>query len=122
LAGTGVDAAPTLSCGCASAPPTGPGAATSCAAVPCSTEPTTTGAPAAVGGGVLGNANGLALVLSGISMGISTSIGLGWVSNNSGKPITPTSTSTAAPTRRWRALLRMASILSAGAAATLLAL
>jgi hypothetical protein len=40
--------------------------------------------------------------------------GRGWVSNSSGKPITPASTSTTAPIRRWRARRRIASMLSAG--------
>ncbi len=77
------------------------------------------GAVLVVGAGVEGRASGLALLRSGISIGMSTEIGRGWVSNSKGKPITPTSTSTAAPSSRWRARRRIASILSAGAAATL---
>jgi hypothetical protein len=65
-------------------------------------------------GGVAGTGSGLTLLRSGISIGMSTATGRGWVSNSSGKPITPTSTSTAAPIRRWRARRRMASTLSAG--------
>jgi hypothetical protein len=67
--------------------------------------------------GALGTGSGLTLLRSGISMGMSTDTGRGWVSNNSGNPITPTSTSTAAPSRRWRARRRMDSTLSAGTAA-----
>ena len=60
--------------------------------------------------------SGLTVFLSGISMGISTEIGRGWLSNSSGKPITPTSTSTDAPINRWRARVRMASTLSVAGA------
>jgi hypothetical protein len=49
-------------------------------------------------------------------MGISTGIGLGWLSNSSGKPTTPSKTSTAAPINRCLARRRMVSMLSAGAA------
>ena len=57
---------------------------------------------------------GLTLLRSGIWMATSTATGRGWVSNTSGKPITATSTSTAAPIRRWRARRRRPSMLSTG--------
>ncbi|MNV98538.1 hypothetical protein D3C71_1938020 [compost metagenome] len=60
-----------------------------------------------------GTTKGATLLRSGISMGISTGIGRGWVSNSMGKPITPISTSTAAPINRWRARRRITSMLSA---------
>ena len=59
-------------------------------------------------------ASGLALLRSGISIGMSTAMGRGWVSNSSGKPITPSSTSTPAPISRCLARLRIASMLSGG--------
>ena len=74
----------------------------------CDTVPDTTGAA---------DASGAVLLRSGMVMGMSTATGRGWVSNSSGKPTTPTSTSTAAPIRRWRARLRMTSTLSGGAEA-----
>ena len=61
-----------------------------------------------------GGASGLTLLRSGISMGMSTATGRGCVSNSRGKPMTPASTSTTAPIRRWRARRRMTSTLSAG--------
>jgi 50S ribosomal subunit-associated GTPase HflX len=60
---------------------------------------------------------GLTALREGISIAISTGTGLGWLSNNSGKPITPISTRTAAPIRRWRARRRTTSTLSEAAAA-----
>jgi hypothetical protein len=75
------------------------------------------GAVLAAGAGVAGTGSGLTLLRSGISMGMSTDTGRGCVSNSSGKPITPSSTSTAAPSSRWRARRRMDSTLSAGTAA-----
>ena len=59
-----------------------------------------------------GSVKGLTLFLPGISIGISTAIGRGWVSNSKGKPTTPMSTSTTAPIRRCLARLRIASTLS----------
>jgi len=41
-----------------------------------------------------------------ISIGVLTESGRGWVSNNTGKPITPAATSTTAPISRWRARMR----------------
>ena len=75
------------------------------------------GAVLTAGAGVAGTGSGLTLLRSGISMGMSTDTGRGCVSNSSGKPMTPSSTSTAAPSNRWRARRRMVSTLSAGAAA-----
>ena len=63
-----------------------------------------------------GTTIGATWLRSGISMGISTGIGLGWLSNSSGKPTTPSKTSTAAPINRCLARRRMVSMLSAGAA------
>jgi hypothetical protein len=37
---------------------------------------------------------------SGTTMGVSTATGLGWVSNNKGKPTTAIDTSTTAPVKR----------------------
>ena len=64
------------------------------------------GAAEAVRGG--GNGSDGAASLRGISIGMSTGIGRGWVSNSSGKPTTPTPSSTAAPIRRRRARVRAA--------------
>ena len=61
-----------------------------------------------------GNGSGATLLRSGMSICTSTGIGRGWVSNSSGKPTTPTSTSSTAPIKRWRARLRISSMLSAG--------
>jgi len=69
-------------------------------------SPSTTAAEAS---GLL-RTSGLVLPLAGMSMGISTGIGRGLESNNSGKPITPARTSTLAPMRRCRARRRMASM------------
>ncbi|MES2529636.1 MAG: hypothetical protein V4636_01265 [Pseudomonadota bacterium] len=82
-------------------------------------DPESAVAPVGAEAATDGTTKGLVLVRSGISIGMSTAIGLGWVSNRSGKPITPKRTSTAAPSRRWRARRRMASTLSAGAGGTL---
>ena len=60
-----------------------------------------------------GTTSGATLLRSGISMGISTGTGRGWVSNSSGNPTTPSSTNTAAPIRRCRARRRITSMLSA---------
>ena len=69
-------------------------------------------ATGADGAGRAGTGSGAALSRSGISIGMSTEIGRGCVSNSSGKPTTPASTSTVAPIRRWRARRRIASMLS----------
>ena len=53
-----------------------------------------------------GIASGGASSLRGISIGMSTGIGRGCVSNTSGKPTIPITTSTAAPIRRCRARTR----------------
>jgi hypothetical protein len=45
-------------------------------------------------------ATGGVLLRAGISIGMSTAIGRGWLSKNRGKPITPAATSTLAPIRR----------------------
>jgi hypothetical protein len=71
-------------------------------------------APAGTGSGMR---SGATLSLSGMVMGASTATGRGWVSNSSGKPMTASSTSTAAPIRRWRARRRTLSMVSCGAAA-----
>ena len=65
---------------------------------------------AGVDGGEL--PNGLTVFLSGISIGISTEMGRGWLSNSNGNPMTPSKTSTDAPIKRCRARVRMASTLS----------
>ena len=69
----------------------------------------TTSAGANAGVGI---STGLPLSLSGISMGISSATGRGWVSKTKGKPITPARTRAAAPTRRCRARWRRRSRLS----------
>ena len=53
----------------------------------------------------------------GISIGMSTAIGRGWVSNSSGKPTMPTPTSTAAPISRRRARVRAACTVAASSTA-----
>ena len=84
----------------------GAGRAASLVVTPLLTRPTTAGAADAVRGG--GNGSDGAPSLRGISIGMSTGIGRGCVSNNNGKPITPTPSSTAAPIRRRRARERAA--------------
>src|SRR5262249_21305210 len=67
------------------------------------TTPALTRAAAADGVRGGGKGNDGAVSLRGISIGMSTGMGRGCVSNSSGNPITPTPRSTAAPTRRRRA-------------------
>jgi hypothetical protein len=49
-----------------------------------------------------------------MTMGVSMATGLGWLSNNKGNPTTAPKTKMTDPIKRWRALLRMTSTLSAG--------
>ena len=61
--------------------------------------------------GTFGSVSGASLLRSGMSMGVSTAIGRGCLSNKSGNPTTPINTNTVAPTKRYLARWRMASML-----------
>lgn len=50
-------------------------------------------------------------------MAMSTGTGRGWVSNSRGSPMTPASTSTLAPIRRWRERRRKVSMVVGGVGA-----
>ena len=64
-----------------------------------------------------GITSGGAASLRGISIGMSSGIGRGWVSNTSGKPMMPTSSRTTAPISRRRACVRARCTASAGSSA-----
>jgi hypothetical protein len=80
---------------------------------------TTAGVLAVVGGG--GVSGGKASRL-GISIGMSTGIGRGWVSKTSGKPMMPIASRTVAPIRRCRARVRACWTASVGAVAAVVSL
>jgi len=64
-----------------------------------------------------GMESGAAPSFFGISIGMSTGMGRGWVSNSRGKPMTPMITSTSAPMSRLRARVRACCTASGASAA-----